>query len=108
MSIAAFLDAIKTDPALHKFVEEIGLLQETDEAIGRLVSVGVENGFNFTVKELQDEVVRRAAELSDEQLEGIAGGVHLHAFDPKTTFCFTGPADSRPTPNQIIGILVAL
>jgi len=108
MSVSAFLDTIKNDAALSRFVEEIGALEDTDEAIGRLVSVGVENGFPFTTQELQEELERRAGELTDDELESIAGGHDKRAFDPKTTFCFRDGAGPRPTPEQIIGILVGL
>ena len=108
MSVSAFLDTIKTDAALSRFVEELGALEDTGEAIGRLVSVGVENGFPFTTQELQEELNRRAAELTDEELESIAGGYDKRAFDPKTAFCFRDGDGPQPTPQQIIGILVGL
>jgi predicted ribosomally synthesized peptide with nif11-like leader len=106
MSVSAFLDTIKTDEALSRFVEELGVLEDTSEAIGRLVSIGVENGFPFTTEELQKELERRAAELSDDELESIAGGASERRRDPLPAFCFKGRKGPKPTPNQIIGILV--
>ena len=108
MSVSAFLDRIKTDAALIRYVEEIGALEDTGEAIGRLVSVGVENGFPFTTRELQEELNRRAAELTEEELESIAGGMQGGPRDPLPFFCFDGKKGPRPTPQQIIGILVGL
>lgn len=68
----AFLDAIKADPALQQQLMEAGDLDE-------VVAIAKAEGFVISKEEftIQDEALasHAQAQLSDEELEGIGGGM---------------------------------
>ncbi len=45
-------------------------------SVDALIALGAENGCQFTSEDLQE-----AAELSDEQLDGVSGGMHQGAMN---------------------------
>ena len=61
---------------LEQFMNQISDSEELQARIGdeidaeSLIALGAEHGYEFTAEELQE-----AAELSDEELEGVAGGL---------------------------------
>ena len=61
---------------LEQFIQQISDSEELQTRIGdkidaeSLIALGAEHGCEFTAEELQE-----AAELSDEELEGVAGGL---------------------------------
>jgi predicted ribosomally synthesized peptide with nif11-like leader len=63
---------------LEQFMNQIADSEELQAKIGEqidaaaLIALGAECGCEFTAEELQE-----AAELSDEELEGVAGGVRI-------------------------------
>ena len=67
--LKAFWDAIQSDSALQQKLQGV-----TD--LGAIVDIAKEAGFTISVEELE----QAQTELSDEQLDGAAGGLHLCAF----------------------------
>mgnify|MGYP000152566963 CR=1 FL=1 len=61
---------------LERFMNQVAESEELQAKIGEeidsdaLIALGVEQGFEFTVEDLQEN-----AELSDEELDGVAGGI---------------------------------
>ena len=76
--VKAFFDLSRlaeTDESIAKRLEEIGT-DATDE----LIAYGAEKGFIFTAQDLADigkEILAPSEELSDEELELVAGGTSL-------------------------------
>lgn len=75
--IEQFASRVSNDPAM--FNKVIAGIQTSDEFIDRALATGAETGFSFTRDEastwLNDQMKARASgELSDLQLEGVAGG----------------------------------
>ena len=62
--LKAFLDAVKADAGL----------QEKLNAAADVVAIAKEAGFMISADELQRAQAIQGKELSDEQLEGVAGG----------------------------------
>ena len=74
---------------LEQFMNQIAESEELQAKIGEeidaeaLIALGAECGCEFTAEELQD-----SAELSDEELDGVAGGpafVKMDGISPRTT-----------------------
>ena len=67
---------------LEQFMNQIAESEELQARIGEeidaeaLITLGAECGCEFTAEELQ-----QAAELSDEELDGVAGGAGFIKFD---------------------------
>ncbi len=66
--------------ALHNFRRRIQLDSELHESLKKAraeatVAVGASAGFSFTVEEVLESVDEATTELSDEQLEAVAGGL---------------------------------
>ncbi len=73
-SVNAFLDRLGAD---EPFRGEVGLaLQGRGNAAAATVEIAAQAGFDFTVAELEAALTRRysAPELSDSQLDAVAGG----------------------------------
>ena len=64
--LKAFLEAVKADAALQEKLNAA----EDDDAV---VAIAKEAGFLISAEELQ----RSQAEISEEELEGVAGGIGL-------------------------------
>jgi predicted ribosomally synthesized peptide with nif11-like leader len=66
--------------ALHSFRRRIQLDSKLHDSLKKAraeatVAVGAFAGLNFTVEEVLDSVDEATTELSDEQLEAVAGGL---------------------------------
>lgn len=75
--IEQFYQRAVNDPAI--FNKLVGDLQTPDEFIDKAVAIGAETGFSFTRDEadtwIKGQIEAKAnGELSDLQLEGVAGG----------------------------------
>ena len=77
---------------LEQFMIQIAESEELQAKIGEeidaesLIALGAENGCEFTEEDIQE-----SAELSDEELDGVAGGFHV------------GPIASNSKANIILG-----
>ena len=71
--LKAFQEALRSDPSLNKIVREVG----NDPAA--VVAIAKSAGFNITIAELlmvqETHTINSKKELSDSELESIAGGV---------------------------------
>jgi predicted ribosomally synthesized peptide with nif11-like leader len=66
-ALEAFRKALETNP---------GLLEQIRQArVAATVQVAVAAGFEITVEELGDVIQESGAELSEERLEAVAGGL---------------------------------
>ena len=60
---------------LQQFMEKVGETEELQARIGEeidtdaFIALGAEHGFEFSIEDLQE-----SAELSDDELDGVAGG----------------------------------
>jgi len=66
-SLRAFRRKVQVDTQLHQKLK-LARAEAT-------VAVGAAAGFRFTAAEVLDSVAEASAELSDEQLEAVAGGL---------------------------------
>ena len=63
---------------LEQFMEKVGESEELQTTIGEeididaMIALGAENGFEFNAEDLEG-----ATELSDEELDGVAGGIEV-------------------------------
>ena len=70
---------------LDQFIQQISDSEELQARIGdeidaeSLIALGAEHGYEFTAEELQE-----SAELSDEELAGVAGGLGIDTTPPST------------------------
>ena len=89
-TVRVFLDKVAEDSALQAEVET--MIQDKGEgqmvSTGDLVAAGSRHGFEFTAEELRDEIVRQRGEtagreLSEEEMEGVAGGMGRPEKDAK-------------------------
>jgi predicted ribosomally synthesized peptide with nif11-like leader len=69
-SAKRFLEVLKKDQALQK---RLGTAGDAEEVTRLAVALGAERGFSFTVEELP-ATIENGSELSDEDLESVAGG----------------------------------
>ena len=67
-AIAKFQEAVRTQPALLEKVKAVG------SDVDALVALAGEAGFVFTRDELMDAAQAKKGELSEEQLQKVAGG----------------------------------
>jgi predicted ribosomally synthesized peptide with nif11-like leader len=70
----AFLDRVRTDPAL---AEQVQAIAERHAAVDRLVALGDEHGFSFDADELAATLRSGAGglELAEDDLERVQGGI---------------------------------
>jgi len=68
--LKAFLEAVKADPALS---EKLKAATDADAA----VAIAKEAGFVISAAELGAGLNRQSGEISDEELEGVAGGTAI-------------------------------
>ena len=82
-----FCERLGSDREIHDRAAE---LVEAGAAPLDLLRLGAAHGLDFTVEEMES-AVRASGQLSDEQLQGVAGGLRLdqksnRAFDLMTNF----------------------
>ncbi len=83
---------------LEQFMDQVADSGELQAQIGEgidaesLIALGAEHGCEFTAEELQE-----AAELSDEELDGVAGGMYPRPSPPSTPS--TPPSPPSPPPS---------
>ncbi len=76
-SLENFLKKISSD---KNFMQEVGAAFEEkkgEEAIEEFVRIGSEQGFEFTQEEATALLSTKSGELSDSDLENVAGGKNL-------------------------------
>lgn len=76
-AIKEFYDFVQTKPDLQN--ELNSLLDDQEAMIARAVELGRQNNYNFTADELRETISaiesgEASSELSDEELEAVAGG----------------------------------
>lgn len=69
-----FSEAAKNDPALLEELKKIG---PDEQAI---VELAKSKGYNFTVEELKSQAASGKGELSEEQLDKVAGGTYTKVY----------------------------
>jgi len=65
-----FIVAVQEDSALRAHIEAA----EIDEHGQALVAIAHAHGFDFTIEEFRTQVTAADAQLTDRQLDGVAGG----------------------------------
>ena len=89
---------------LDQFIQKVTDSEELQARIGEeidaeaLIALGAEHGCEFTAEELQE-----AAELSDEELDGVAGGMYPRPSPPSTPPSPPSPPPGIPIPYPTIG-----
>ena len=74
-AVAKFFERVEADGHLGDRLRALGDGKDPDAAGAEIVALAAEAGFEFTVAELDREIERRArGQLSEEQLESVAGG----------------------------------
>jgi len=69
--LKSFLEAVKADSGLQQQLKDV---KDSDSAL----AIAKEAGFTITTDDLKNQV-RQTTELSDEELEGVAGGTMCSA-----------------------------
>ena len=72
-SLEQFMEKVGSDDELRSSIES-QLDSDGNISVDALIAFGADNGCDFTVDDLEG-----AAELSDKQLEGVAGGSYTDA-----------------------------
>ena len=70
-SLEEFLEKVGSDDELRGSIES-QLDNDGNISVDALIAFGADNGCDFTVDDLEG-----AAELSDEELDGVAGGISV-------------------------------
>ncbi len=73
-SLEAFLQKALSGSGLKSEIEAVFTENKGEEAINELVRIGSEQGFEFTAEEAVKFLSAENGELSDSELEGVAGG----------------------------------
>ena len=71
----SFLERVANDPEVHRLVSAAAQSRDAE----RVVTIGAQHDLRFTASELDEAVIEQSfgpgkAELSDAQLEAVAGG----------------------------------
>ena len=88
--IKKFYEALSTDEAMRERAKTLSEKPTSDEAeaMERIIAFAKTEGYSFTVEDLRAFFTSsRAKELSDEELENVAGGA---CKDTATCACFVG------------------
>jgi predicted ribosomally synthesized peptide with nif11-like leader len=89
---------------LEQFMNQIAESEELQAKIGEeidaesLIALGAENGCEFTEEDIQE-----SAELSDEELDGVAGGMYPRLSPPSTPPSPPSSPPGIPIPYPTIG-----
>ncbi|MEH2359499.1 Nif11-like leader peptide family natural product precursor [Nostoc sp.] len=72
--------------------QQLGAIQDSQIFNETAARLGQENGYSFTADEvdtfLKEKTQESNAELSDRELEAVAGGKRTCPADTRVTFCF--------------------
>ncbi len=79
-SLQAFLQKASSDKNLMEEVESAFSEKKGEEAIEALVLLGSEQGYEFNAEEAVAFFSVKSGELSDSELEGVAGGSSFLEF----------------------------
>jgi predicted ribosomally synthesized peptide with nif11-like leader len=71
--------------------QQLGAIKDSKTFNETAARLGQENGYSFTADEvdafLNDKIQQNNAELSDRELEAVAGGKRTCPVDTRVTFC---------------------
>ena len=81
--LSAFLEKVKSDTSLQEKLKAAA----SPEAV---IEIAKEAGFSITLEDIQSQQ-SATTELTDEELEGAAGGGHLSALPDEVFGCFDLP-----------------
>jgi predicted ribosomally synthesized peptide with nif11-like leader len=70
-SIEQFFQEVSQDPTLQ---QQLQSLENREARLNKMVELGQEKGYNFTSIEVEQWLQSRSKELSDSELESVAGG----------------------------------
>jgi|TARA_B100001964_G_C14249352_1_gene609092 predicted ribosomally synthesized peptide with nif11-like leader len=85
--------------SLEKFMEQVADSEELQAKIGdeieieSLIALGAESGFDFSAEDLQESA--ELIELSDQELEDVAGGTAMAARPQLSMSAFIAPTINR-------------
>lgn len=80
-SVEQFFQGVSQDPTLQQQLQS----QENREGIlNKAVELGQEKGYNFTLIEVEQWLQSRSQELSESELESVAGGKHSNNEEQMT------------------------
>jgi predicted ribosomally synthesized peptide with nif11-like leader len=70
-SVEQFLQEVSQDKALQ---QQIQSLEKPESRVNKLVELGEKRGYNFTSTEVEDWLREKKQELSESELDAVAGG----------------------------------
>ena len=75
-----FIEAVKEDSDLH---DTLSKYTDVDEFANKVVELGAERGFSFTVEDIQSRLAQRQTEgeLSEGELDDVVGGESTEGGD---------------------------
>jgi predicted ribosomally synthesized peptide with nif11-like leader len=76
-AVKEFYNYVLTKPELQSKINEVSQKNDKEEYVNLAVKLGQENGYNFNAADVESaiyEAINPSEELSDEQLEAVAGG----------------------------------
>ena len=94
-SLEQFMEKVGSNEELRASVEN-QLDSDGNISVGALITLGAENGCEFTTEDLTQNL-----ELSDEELDGVAGGIngwHIESFTGKIKATSLGGSTLNWTP----------
>lgn len=97
-NVQRFVERARQDTALRTRLEAL----RSQGSLEAIVALAAESGQRFSAADLEAECRRRADELTDAQLEAVAGGY----LEQQSIFRQSGGGYTAPTPSQIIAILI--
>jgi predicted ribosomally synthesized peptide with nif11-like leader len=73
-NIEQFFQEVSQDPTLK---QQLHSLENREARLNKMVELGQEKGYNFTPFEVEQWLQNRSKELSESELESVAGGQQL-------------------------------